>query len=116
MKSLFIAAGLFGALGLVTAAPASAEGMDVACSPAILCHIVGVPGQAAENIATAPGRAYQNIVTAPGLAYLNIATAPQRAFTDIATAPGRAFTDIATAPQRAIDNIRSPFGPAPDPE
>src|SRR6478735_1560780 len=102
MKSLFVAAGLFGAFGLLTAAPASAEEMDVACSPAILCYIGGVPGQAVENIVTAPGRAYENVVTAPG-----------RAFADIATAPGRAFTDIATAPQRAIDNIRSPFGPAP---
>ena len=103
MKSLFVAAGLFGAVGLLTAAPASAEESWVACAPAILCHIAGVPGQAAENIATAPGRAYQNIVTAPGRAYQNITTAPGHAYQNIATAPQRAFTNIATAPGRAFN-------------
>ena len=100
MKSLFVVAGLFGAVGLLTAAPASAEGMEVACAPAILCHIAGAPGQAAENILTAPGRAYENIAGAPGRAYQNIAGAP-----------GRAYQNIAGAPQRAVDNIRAPFGP-----
>ena len=57
MKSLIVVAGLIGAVGVLTAAPASAQGSSVACAPAILCHIVGIPGQAAEDIATAPGRA-----------------------------------------------------------
>ena len=94
MKSLFVAAGLFGAVGLLTAAPASAQDMEVACAPAILCHIVGAPGQAAGDIVTGPGRA----------------------FTDIVTGPGRALEDIVTGPGRALENLVSPFGPAPDPE
>ena len=92
MKSLLVAAGLIGAVGVLTAAPASAQGSSVACSPAILCHIVGIPGQAAADIATAPGRAYQDIVTTPGRAYQDIVTTPERAYQDIVTAPGRAFT------------------------
>ena len=68
-EELVVAAGLFGAVGLLTAAPASAEEMDVACSPAILCYIGGVPGQAVENIAHGAGRAYENVVTAPGRAF-----------------------------------------------
>ena len=94
MKSLFVAAGLLGAAGLITAVPASAQGMEVACSPAILCHIVGAPVESAEDIATGP----------------------QRAFTDIVTGPQCAFEDIVTGPRRALENLASPFGPAPSDE
>ena len=108
MKSLFVVAGLIGAVGLLAAAPASAHGSSVACSPAFLCRIVGVPGQAAADIVTAPGRAYQNIVTTyPERAYQNIVTTyPERAYQNIMTyagtrvpghrdgVPGRAFQNI----------------------
>ena len=76
MKSLFVAAGLFGAVGLLTASPASAKEMDVECSPSILCQIVGAPGAAAEDIVTGPGRAFTDIATGPGRAAEDIVTGP----------------------------------------
>ena len=107
MKRLFVAAGLFGAVGLLTAAPASARGdvrspaLRPSCATSSEC-----PDARTENIVTAPGRAYQDIVTAPQRAYQDIVTAPGRAYQDIVTAPGRAYQDIVTAPGRAFHGHR----------